>query len=370
MKNVITAIGLMSGTSADGVDASIISSDGEKVISFGQNYYLPYEYELKSKIHSLYNLKEKADKNFIKQVEEEITYQHIKAVFELLELLDKDDVKPEIIGFHGHTIDHQPQRKFTWQIGDGNLLAKKTGINVIYNFRANDIANGGQGAPVIPIYHKAIIDEKYYPAIVLNVGGVSNITYIDDKNLIAFDVGAGNALIDDFLRQEGRFQYDEGGRFALQGSPNFSVISEILQDDFFKKPYPKSLDRNEFRQKVFDILQKNNTQIFYDKVATIAEITVQSVLEGIKLLPQKPKYLFFCGGGAKNFYFLKRLSEILENTKVEPISIVNERLDTDYIESQGFGFLAVRSMLNKPITFSSTTGVSLSSAVGGVFCPA
>ncbi len=365
-----TAIGLMSGTSADGIDASIIETDGEKILSFGKNHYLPYEYELKSKIHTLYNLKDKANLTFINEVEFEITMQHIIAVNELLSKLSNDEKTPEIIGFHGQTIDHQPQRKFTWQIGDGNLLAKKTGINVVYNFRANDVACGGQGAPVIPIYHKAIIAEEYYPAIVLNVGGVSNITYIDNENLIAFDTGTGNALIDDFLRSEGRFQYDEGGRFALQGTPNFEVINEVLQDEFFKKPYPKSLDRNEFKNKVFSIIDKFNDDIFFNKVATIAEITVQSVLEAIKLLPKSPKYLFFCGGGAKNFYFLKRLSEILSHTKVEPISIVNPNLDTDFIESQGFAFLAVRNLINKPITFASTTGVKMSSATGGVFCPA
>ena len=153
------------------------------------------------------------------------------------------------------------------------------------------------------------------------------------------------------------------------------IVNEILQHNFFSLPCPKSLDRNEFRKSVFEKIDgpqnpylRTKATFFYDKVATIAELTVQSIVKGIELLPNRPKHMYFCGGGAKNFFFLKRISEILKDIKVQPISAINEELDTDFIESQGFAFLAVRSLLDKPITFASTTGVKTSSATGGVFC--
>jgi anhydro-N-acetylmuramic acid kinase len=379
------AIGLMSGTSMDGVDSSIIETDGQKILDFKQNHFKEYPGWLKLKIRKLIsdiqsdnfpkiNKLEDISKldfeilSYIKEVEKDITKLHVQTVEELIISANLRPKEVDVIGFHGHTIDHRPQDKFTWQIGDGDYLAKQSKIKVVANFRENDIKLGGQGAPLLPLYHKAVINEKYYPACVLNIGGVSNITYIDENNLIAFDTGPGNALIDDIIFEATGKHFDEEGKVAKTGSVNNEFLNFLCGNLYFSKKPPKSLDRNQFALQVKKLLNnKFSSESFANKVASLSEFTVQAVLKSVEHLPQKPKNWFVCGGGVHNKYFMERFKSLLE-VDFYKINKANKSLNPDFIEAQGFAFLAVRSLLKLPLTFASTTGVASSNgdATGGV----
>ncbi len=356
---IYRSIGLMSGTSMDGIDAAIIETDGSKVTGFGETHFVEYPGWLKLKLRRLItDVQNKIiDDVYIKDVERDITKLHIEAVEQLLgnAHLKAEDI--DVIGFHGQTIDHRPHEKFTWQIGDGIYLAERTGINVINNFRAKDVENGGQGAPLLPIYHKAIVPQSKYPSAVVNIGGVSNITYIDDKNLVAFDTGPGNALIDDIVLENTGKHFDEGGKVAKAGKVIDDLLKDLLDDEYFAKKPPKSLDRNQFWDKLAKLLQEKYRAFFFvNKVTTLVEFTVLSIERSLEHLPQPPKSWYICGGGVHNKFLMNRLKKVLKGN-VQPISAIDEKLDVNFIEAQGFAFLAVRSMLDMPISFTSTTGV-------------
>jgi len=387
IKKIYRAIGLMSGTSMDGVDAAIIETDGEKLLSFGATHFKEYPGWMKLKMRKLISDVQRANRNpqpsdasprsrwshsmtdsewfYTKEVEKDITKFHIEAVEELV---IKAELKPEdidVVGFHGHTIDHRPHEKFTWQIGDGALLAEKCGIDVVCDFRSNDVDNGGQGAPLMPIYHQAIIDKSFFPAAIVNIGGVSNISYIDGKKLVAFDCGPGNALIDDIIYENTERHFDDGGKIALQGRVNGKFLSELLKDKYFKVKPPKSLDRNEFNTKVTGLLQgKYKTESFINKVSTLTEFTVRAIVRSAEHLPRKPKMWFISGGGVHNKYIMQSLHNILDG-KVAKISKLSDQLDPNFIEAQGFAFLAVRSILELPISFPGTTGVKNKTGLAG-----
>ncbi len=369
---IYQAIGLMSGTSMDGIDAAIIKSDGDKILEFGATHFKEYPGWLKLKIRKLIaeiqaDSGEKPSEFYIKEVERDITKLHADAVEELLINAKLHPAEIDVIGFHGHTVDHRPHEKFTWQIGDGQLLASRTGIDVVCNFRVNDVKLGGQGAPLLPLYHKAVIPEKSYPAAVVNIGGVSNITYIDNNNLIAFDCGPGNALIDDIIFENTGQHFDEEGKVASDGKVSEDLLNLLLNNLYFTRKPPKSLDRNQFTHMVSNQLQgEYKYLLFADKVATLSEFTVQAIARSQEHLPDEPRNWYICGGGVHNKYFMRRFDEIFSG-KVQPISRVNVDLDANFIEAQGFAFLGIRSMLDLPITFTSTTGVisKTASATGG-----
>lgn len=378
MQKIYTAIGLMSGTSMDGIDAAIIQTDGQKIIDFGETHFKEYPGWLKLKLRKLIadvqvGNKSEQDKNsdfefYLNEVERDITKLHAQIVDELIINAKLHTAEIDVIGFHGHTIDHRPEDKFTWQIGDGEFLAEKSKISVICNFRQNDINLGGQGAPLLPLYHKSIIDEKLYPACALNIGGVSNITYIDDKNLIAFDTGPGNALIDDIIFENTGRHFDDEGKVAQAGKVNEELLNLLINNLYFQKKPPKSLDRNQFSSQAKSLLSdKFKNESFANKVATLTEFTVQAIVKSLDHLPQKPKAWFVCGGGVHNKFIMQRLKQQL-GVSVKSIGKLNEKLNPDFIEAQGFAFLAVRSLLGLPLTYSSTTGVKseTKSATGGV----
>lgn len=350
----------------DGVDVSLIKTDGHKILEFGDSITIPYEKYFKQRLKILIEKKGGVDKDLLKNIEDELTETHARAVKTILMRQNISRTAVDIIGFHGHTLEHRPFDKFTWQIGNGQLLANITRINVVNNFRQKDIENNGNGAPLLPIYHKAIIDSKHYPACILNIGGVANITYIDEENLIAFDSGAGNALIDDFLSEKTGLNYDSGGKIALSGE----IIPELLEvlkgNSFFSQKPPKSLDRNDFKGRFINWLQDNKDKKIrnIDIVATLSEFTVHGVMESFKYLPQKPKVIFVCGGGVYNKYFLSKISE---QTVIETKSIsqASKGLDPDAIEAQGFAFMATRHLLKLPISFKQTTGIKSDNIILG-----
>jgi len=359
LQKTYTAIGLMSGTSMDGIDAAIITTDGEKVHSFGATHFTEYPGWLKLKLRRLITDIQNGVKDdiYIKDVERDITKLHVEAVEQLLVKAGLSADAVDMIGFHGQTIDHRPHERFTWQIGDGAYLAERTNINVVNNFRTNDVANGGQGAPLLPIYHRAVVPQSSYPAAVLNIGGVSNITYIDENNILAFDTGTGNALIDDVIFENTGKHYDEGGKIAKSGKVMPEMLEELLADEYFSRIPPKSLDRNQFSQKLSVLMQNKYRALYFsNKLATLVEFTVRSIQLALPFLPQQPKNWYICGGGVHNKFLMARLKKMLIGNVV-PISDIDKKLDVNFIEAQGFALLAVRSLLELPISYTSTTGV-------------
>jgi anhydro-N-acetylmuramic acid kinase len=342
------SIGLMSGTSLDGVDCSIIETDGENYFEPIDNLYFPYHVEFQIKLRKLLDNYD----NWL-LIEKELTVYHADCVKEILKKANLSR-KVDIIGFHGQTILHDPQQSITWQIGNPHLLAKLTGINVISDFRRRDLANGGQGAPLMPIFHKCLAQKESNVAI-LNIGGVSNITYITNNIMIAFDTGPGNSLINDAMVKHYNKQFDDAGKIGLSGIVNYSILDQLLDDEFFKKSPPKSLDRNYFVKysKMFEKLKPE------DMIATLTRFTVESINLGLKLLPNMPDKIYICGGGSRNITMMNWLQSSGK--------ALDFKFPADFIEAQGFAYLAVRFLKFLPSSFPNTTLVNQETLSGVLF---
>ena len=368
MGKIYTAMGLMSGTSLDGVDVSIIESDGNKEFSSILDRYFEYDKELIQKILILREKitdSEQLNKYLyeIKDLEREITLFHAQAIKETLGMT-KSSV--DLIGFHGQTIFHDPEKKITKQLGDGNLLSQLTKKNVVYNFRQNDLENGGQGAPLTPIFHNVLankMNKKFnlgFPLNFLNIGGISNITSaVDWKNLEnklnginAYDIGPGNCLIDEWIRKNSKKKYDKDGLIAKSGTIDELVLNQALENFEENSNYKKSLD-----VKDFDIFFAKGLSL-ENGAATITNFTARLISNGMKyshemVKPTMNNWLV-CGGGRKNKYLLESIKNTFEKANIQPID--EYEIDGDFIESQAFGYLAIRSLLKLPISFPSTTG--------------
>ena len=342
------AIGLMSGTSMDGVDAALIETDGYSIFKSGPHLTLPYTLAFRNELQKLIN-GGYDNANFI---EEQLTLKHANAVNKLLSDASISPNQIDLIGFHGHTISHKPEEKFTWQIGDGQLLAKKTGIDVINDFRSADVEAGGQGAPLVPIFHHLLTKDMGLPIIILNIGGVANITWVDEDidNLIGFDTGPGNALIDDWVSSRGNFIYDVGGEIASSGKVNKNKLNELMSHPFFDLPAPKSLDRDTFKPLINAALEN---ETFEDGAALLTAFTVLTIVRGIENLPRLSKTCIVVGGGRHNKAIMSQLNSKLTTTVLSGDLI---GWKGDAIEAQAFGFLAVRSKQRLPISFPGTTG--------------
>lgn len=356
-KKIFNAIGLMSGTSCDGVDAALIVTDGYEFIKLHKGITLKYSPELQAHIKKPMV---KFSVNELLKTEAEITKLHAQAVKKLLSTLKLKPNDIDVIGFHGQTITHLPDINLTWQIGNIPMLAAMSGINVVGDLRRKDIAHGGQGAPLVPVFLKAVTSNIKKPILFLNIGGVANICYITDKELIAFDVGPGNAPLDDLVYQRLALPCDKGGKIASTGKVHSKLVANFLNNRYYRKNPPKSLDRNHFD---FKELYKLATE---DAAATITEIIATSVLAAYKHLTTKPTKIIVTGGGAKNKFLMHRLSTLLNASIVRGTNI---GVDENMAEAYAFGYLAVRSLLNLPITFPTTTGVHQPQS-GGVFCHA
>lgn len=347
------ALGLMSGTSCDGIDAAIIETDGSAVSKFIAEYHLPYSRDFSKKLLSVM----KAEIPFY-LVENELTYLHAQAIENII---TSSKVKPDVIGFHGQTIFHNSDESLSIQIGNPHILAAKFGVKVVYDFRRRDIANGGQGAPLIPIFHKALMRGHNYPLAIVNIGGVSNATYINKEILLGYDIGPGNAYMNDAMTEHFNKSYDEDGMVAAKGFVQMDVVEKFLSDDFFSIPAPKSLDRNHFRF-IIDDLKHYKAE---DKVATLTMITARSIATSLAGLDIEK--LFLCGGGARNKTLVSWIKEsLLNGLDVADLSEIGFK--SDYIEAQGFGFLAARCINNIPSSFPSTTGVTKPTVAGVVCC--
>ena len=343
-------IGLMSGTSLDGIDASIIDTDGKDYFKSLANYHVSYTPKFQQSLKNLLN----TYTNFL-QIENEFSKLHAEA---LNSVLKQSKIAPNDViacGFHGQTVFHNPKQQISWQIGNPHIIYANTNIKVVYDFRRKDIAFGGQGAPLIPIFHNCLAKDFLKPCAIVNIGGVANITYIDEDTLVAFDTGPGNALIDDAMHKLFNNNYDENGKIASSGKVNMQAINAFMKDDFFALNYPKSLDRNHFSQ----IVARINSLSKRDIIATLTYFTAQSIFRSLQLLPNMPKHIYVCGGGVKNRCLMNYLQTLVSksNITISDISMV-PNLNSDFVESQGFAYLAARFMNNLPSSFPTTTGVS------------
>ncbi len=374
MKNkLFTSIGLMSGTSMDGVDLSIIISDGyDQFFNILDSYY-EYDDKLQEQLiclRDLVSVEEDLLKNSekIRETERSITLFHAEIINQTLQTY-KEPI--DLIGFHGHTIFHNPQKKITKQIGDGKLLSQIIKKKVIYDFRQADIKNNGQGAPLAPIFHYILskkIYKKYnlnFPLGFLNIGGIANVTKILNnsdqihKNLFAFDIGPGNCMIDQWIRNNSSLKYDKDGEIAKLGTINQLILNQAI-DNFKIKKYSQSLDVNDFDTSFVRGLSLE------DGCATVTNFTAYLISEGLKYASANKNIKFLiCGGGRQNNYLIKCINDYISNkNKIILEKVDNFNLKGDYIESQAFGYIAVRSFLNLPISFNTTTGCNQSS-VGG-----
>ena len=370
MGKLFTALGLMSGTSGDGVDASIISSDGEGQYSELTNRYFKYDqiiyenlHNLKENIHNLDDLKK--NENEINNLEKEITLFHAKIANEIIKTIEN---KVELIGFHGQTIYHNSLEKISKQIGDGNLLSQLTKKIVINNFRQNDIQNGGEGAPLTPIFHKLIVKQKNIklPVCILNIGGISNVTAIEkhnDNSFFSRDLGPGNCLIDEWIRKNTKKNYDHNGKIAKKGKTNDLILKQAL-DNFNNKFEHNMLS---FDTKDFSLGFVRGLKL-EDGAATLTDFTGEVIGLGLlNFLSTKKNQLWnilICGGGRKNKTLIEIIKDKLHNNLT--IQLIDEYgIDGDYVESQAFAFLAIRTYLNLPISFPKTTGCK-QPTIGGV----
>lgn len=358
------AIGLMSGTSLDGVDIAWLRTDGEQIESFGPTGYRPYSEEervlLRKALDAAPQIARREERPAeVAAAENLITRAHAEAVEMFLATHGLDRATVDVVGFHGQTILHRPYDKLTVQIGDGAALAKVLGIPVVYDLRAADVVAGGQGAPLVPVYHRALarLADCAMPACIVNIGGVANITYIDGETLIACDTGPGNALLDDYLLRHTGQAMDRNGEIAAQGEPDTDWIAQALEHSFFDMPAPKSLDRNDFATLTADGMTLD------DGAATLTAFTAASIARIVDQLPNQPASWIVVGGGANNPTLMQMLSE-----RLAPMPVVTGHdlgWQGDAIEAQAFAYLAVRSLKGLPLTYPGTTGVS-APLTGGV----
>ena len=358
------AIGLMSGTSLDGIDSALIETDGDAHVRPIAFYSMAYGDDERSQLGTVARLAMSVERPHfrpsISAAAEMLTGRHAEAVAALLKQAGMGASDIDVIGFHGQTIAHRPDQGWTWQIGSGETLAALTGIAVVSDFRSADVAAGGQGAPLLPVYHAALAKSLPKPLVILNLGGVANITYIpDDGELIAFDTGPANGLIDSWMEAETGARFDEGGALAVQGEINEAVLMAMLDHPFFATPPPKSLDRHDFT------IQPARALSAADGAATLTAFTAAGISEAFDHLPTMPKRLLVVGGGRHNDTMLAMIAAA---TGLTPELTDSLGWNGDAMEAEGFAYMAVRKLLGLPISFPGTTGAPYPME-GGVLHP-
>ncbi|MCB1511513.1 MAG: anhydro-N-acetylmuramic acid kinase [Hyphomicrobiaceae bacterium] len=354
MGKLMRAIGLMSGTSMDGIDVALIETDGEAEVTRGPSRTYAYDRDFRRRladvVASARNLhcRFEARRQFA-DAEIELTERHADAIVDFVAQtgITRDGI--DLIGFHGQTILHKPETRLTVQLGDGPSLAAFVGLPVVYDLRAADVAAGGQGAPLAPVYHRALMAARpERPAAVLNLGGVANITWIGpDERLIAFDTGPGNALLDDWMLKRTGKSFDLDGRAASAGKIDKRVVQFFLDHPFFAALPPKSLDRNAF---YWDMIEGLSVE---DGAATLVAMTVAAVVRAVDHLPAPPELWVVCGGGRHNEAIMRGLASSVAG---QVIAAETAGLDGDSLEAEAWAYLAVRSLRGLPISFPGTTG--------------
>jgi anhydro-N-acetylmuramic acid kinase len=358
------AIGLMSGTSLDGVDVALVETDGERAVTLGPTGYRAYaEAEralLRGALVDAVGMTDrKARPGRLAEAERLVTQAHAEAVEAFLREHGIAAESVQAAGFHGQTVLHRPEMELTVQLGDGAALAKRLRMPVVYDFRAADVAAGGQGAPLVPVFHRALVHAsgEKPPIAVLNIGGVANVTFLEsDDQFLAFDTGPGNALLDDWVQERTGRPFDEGGAIAAAGKPDESLLAWLLVHPYFQKEPPKSLDRNWFSHRMVAHLSLE------DGAATLAAFTAKAVARALEFADEEPARWIVGGGGAANAELMRLLREQL---KAEIVGADEVGWSASHLEAQAFAYMAVRSLKGLPITFPSTTGAP-EALTGGV----
>ncbi|WP_420409634.1 anhydro-N-acetylmuramic acid kinase [Hoeflea sp.] len=372
--NVKRAIGLMSGTSMDGIDLALLDTDGDATVARGASLFTPYEAAFRKRLEAgLDDARQITARHErpgdLAALETELTDRHAAAVEAFLarEGLAAGDI--DVIGFHGQTVLHRPRQGLTVQLGDGRALAERLGIDVVYDLRARDMELGGQGAPLVPAYHRALaagLPQKWagkMPVAFVNIGGISNITYIGaDGTLLAFDAGPGNALIDQWVARQAGIPYDSGGAIASEGRVLSALANRYLSSPFFTAKERISLDRNDF------LPPEDHEAGLEDGARTLAFVTAASIAKAQAHLPEKPKLWIVTGGGRHNRMIVEDLTVATRHTG-EVIIAEDAALNGDSMEAEAWGWLAVRSLAGLPLTYPGTTGVK-QPASGGVLARA
>ena len=370
MEKFYTSLGLMSGTSMDGIDASIIRSDGENEYESIFDEFFEYDQALYKDLVNLRNKINSANdiivnSELVSEIERKITLYHAEICNKII---NKSDYEVDLIGFHGQTIFHDASQKISKQLGDGSLLSSLLKKDVIYNFRANDIANGGQGAPLAPIFHNLIINKNKIelPVFILNIGGIANITIItSNKNddLISYDIGPGNCLLDEWVRKHTSYRYDLNGKAASIGKIDEIILNQATEN-FENINKNKNLS---FDIKDFDLSFVRGLS-YEDGLSTLtkftSEIICDSIIKNIKKDKTNKINLLVCGGGRKNLTLIENIRNKLPNN-INLDLIDDYNINGDFIESQAFAYLAIRSLLKKEISFVKTTNVK-KSCTGGI----
>ncbi|QJE73400.1 anhydro-N-acetylmuramic acid kinase [Aerophototrophica crusticola] len=345
MPDTTLAIGLMSGTSLDGIDAALLRTDGRGVAEAGAFLTVPYRRAFRDRLRAVLG-----GQGDVAGVERELTELHAAAVDSLLGMAGVEREEVGLVGFHGHTILHAPEQRRTWQIGDGALLATLTGIPVVNDFRSADVAAGGQGAPLVPLYHQALATDLDRPLAVLNIGGVANVTWLGagELDVAAFDTGPGNALVDDWVLRHTGDPFDDGGRIAAKGTVDEGILAALLAHPYFTAPFPKSLDRDAWSADAVAGLSLE------DGAATLTAFTAASIAAAAEHLPSRPARWLVTGGGRRNDTLMWMLARRLR-APVSPVDAVG--WNGDSLEAEAFAYLAVRSRLGLPLSVPGTTGV-------------
>lgn len=336
----------MSGTSVDGVDVALIETDGEQVRSFGGFLTVPYAEDIRQRIRAAFGVEQPNDATAA--AEQAVTKAHVEAVERWARESGTPLATLDVVGFHGQTITHRPERRFTWQIGDGAALAHAIGVKVVSDLRIADVKAGGQGAPLVPVYHAALAHELPKPLAVVNIGGVGNVTWIgSDGSLLAFDTGPGNGPIDDWCARRAGLRFDRDGALAASGKVDRARVERFSEHRYFSVKPPKSLDRGDFGDSWADGLS------VADGAATLTRGTARAIALAARHFPKPATQWVISGGGARNPTLLKAIAE---ETQGKVVTADNLGWNGDALEAQAFAFLAVRSLRGLPITFPGTTG--------------
>ena len=354
-EKAVWAIGLMSGTSMDGIDAAMIKTDGQQVLEFGPAYSVTYDPAFRASFKQ-YLGKHTAPADIVK----EFTAKNAEAALAVLRQSGKRAEDISVVGFHGQTLFHDAPNSVTVQVGDGQFLADLMNIPVVSDFRSRDVENGGEGAPFAPLYHRALASAIEKPVMVLNLGGVANVTYMDENTILAFDTGPASAMIDDWVQKKGDIPFDMDGKLAFKGTVDVTALSILMDNSYFDKPAPKSLDRNDFSS---DPVQKLSLE---DGAATLTTFTIETVLKSLDHCPSAPQTWLVTGGGRKNTAFMQGIAE-RTGASVKPVEEAGWR--GDELEAEAFAFLAVRSRQGAPLSLPTTTRVREPMTGGQYFTP-
>jgi anhydro-N-acetylmuramic acid kinase len=343
----LRALGLMSGTSVDGIDVALIESDGEAVSNHGPALTVPYDDAVRRTIRAAFGAE--VANEATRAAEQALTEAHVAAVRRWATASGVALSSLDVVGFHGQTITHRPERRFTWQLGDGAMLAHALGVRVVSDLRSADVAAGGQGAPLVPIYHAALVRDFARPVAVVNVGGVANVTWVGAAGeLLAFDTGPGNGPIDDWTARRAGRRFDQNGELAAAGKVNRIRLERFAEHRYFARTPPKSLDRGDFSDAWVDGLSAA------DGAATLTWGTARAIALSSRHFPAAVRRWIVSGGGARNPTLMRAIAQ---ETEAEVVMAAELGWDGDALEAEAFAFLAVRCLRGLPITFPGTTGV-------------